>query len=72
MIKTDVVEQIAHELYKAEKDCNEVDKFVDQYSELDVELAYEIQNKLIEIKCLEEQTRVSGRKLGLTSRAKKK
>jgi 2-oxo-3-hexenedioate decarboxylase len=70
MIKTDVVEQIAHELYKAEKDCNEVDKFVDQYSKLDVELAYEIQDKLIEIKCLDEQTRVSGRKLGLTSRAK--
>ncbi|MDQ0218024.1 4-oxalocrotonate decarboxylase [Peribacillus cavernae] len=70
MIKTEVVDHIAHELYKAERDGVEVDKFVDQFSELDSELAYEVQDRLIGKKCREENTRISGRKLGLTSRAK--
>ena len=67
MIKTDVVDQIAHELYKAEKDVYEVDKFVDQFPELDAELAYQVQDRLIEKKCAAENTKVAGRKLGLTS-----
>jgi len=70
MIKTDVVDQIVQDLFKAERDGCEVDKFVDQFPELNVELAYDIQEKLIEKKCQEEKTKVSGRKLGLTSRAK--
>ena len=70
MIKTDVVDQIAHELYKAEKDVYEVDKFVDQFPELDAELAYQVQDRLIEKKCAAENTKIAGRKLGLTSRAK--
>ena len=61
--------KLLHELFKAEKDCNEVDKFVDQYPELDVELAYEIQDKLIEIKCIARANKSSGRKLGLTSQS---
>ncbi|HWI50380.1 MAG TPA: fumarylacetoacetate hydrolase family protein [Rummeliibacillus sp.] len=70
MIKTDTIDQIAYELFKAERDAYEVTKFVDQYPELDIEVAYEIQDKLISIKCQEEKTVISGRKLGLTSRAK--
>ncbi|WP_209121068.1 2-keto-4-pentenoate hydratase [Alkalihalobacillus sp. BA299] len=70
MIKTDVINQIADELYKAERDRFEVDKFVDRFSELDIELAYQVQERLIEIKCQEEKTKIAGRKLGLTSRAK--
>src|SRR5699024_8091777 len=46
------------------------DKFVDQFPELNVELAYKVQESLTEKKCREENTKISGRKLGLTSRAK--
>ena len=70
MIKTDTIEQIAYELYKAEREAYEINKFVDQYPELDLAIAYEIQDKLINIKCQKENTVVSGRKLGLTSKAK--
>lgn len=70
MIKTDVIDHISYELYKAERDGYEVEKFIEQFPELDAELAYEIQDKLIERKCTEEKTKIAGRKLGLTSRAK--
>ncbi len=70
MLKTATLDQIAYELYKAEKNVYEVTKFVDQYPELTVETAYDIQDKLIELKCQHEQTTISGRKLGLTSKAK--
>lgn len=70
MMKTDTLEQIAYELYLAERDVYEVTKFVEQYPELTVETAYEIQAKLIELKCKHEQTTISGFKLGLTSKAK--
>lgn len=70
MIKTDVIDHIAGELYKAERNAYEVDKFADQFPELDVELAYTIQERLIELKCKQENTKISGRKLGLTSKSK--
>ncbi|MEH7748665.1 fumarylacetoacetate hydrolase family protein, partial [Neobacillus drentensis] len=70
MIKTDVIDQIAFELYEAEKQKKSVNKFVDAYPELDEGLAYQVQERLIEMKCREEQTKRVGRKLGLTSKAK--
>ncbi|WP_245831809.1 2-keto-4-pentenoate hydratase [Oceanobacillus senegalensis] len=47
-----------------------VNKFVDRFPELDERLAYQVQNHLMEIKSKEENTRVVGWKLGLTSKAK--
>ncbi|WP_138419587.1 2-keto-4-pentenoate hydratase [Aquibacillus sediminis] len=70
MIETDVIGHIADELYNAETNAYEVDKFVDQFPELDVELAYHIQDRLIEMKCNKENAKISGRKLGLTSKSK--
>ncbi|AOV06202.1 2-keto-4-pentenoate hydratase [Sporosarcina ureilytica] len=69
-VEVDVIQKIATDLFEAERNATEVDKFVDQYPELDVELGYEIQEALIEKKCKEENTKISGRKLGLTSKAK--
>lgn len=70
MLKIHVIDHIANELYEAEKQKKSVDKFVEQYPELDEELAYKVQERLIEIKCKEENTKRVGRKLGLTSKAK--
>lgn len=70
MIKTDWKEHIAEQLFEAEKNVQEVAKFVDHYPELDVKAAYDIQNRLIEMKCEQEKTYLSGWKLGLTSKAK--
>lgn len=70
MLKTDVLEEITDILFHAEKDRVEIKKFVDQYPELTIDVAYTVQEKLIERKCQEEGTKVSGWKLGLTSKAK--
>ncbi|MGJ9459828.1 2-keto-4-pentenoate hydratase [Oceanobacillus sp. CF4.6] len=70
MIKTDVVDVIAKELFDAEKNKTAVDKFVDKYPELDEVLAYQIQDRLVEMKEKEENTKRVGWKLGLTSKAK--
>ncbi|MCQ6282488.1 2-keto-4-pentenoate hydratase [Bacillus sp. EB600] len=70
MVKTDVIDQIAFELYQAEQQKKSVDKFVGKYSELDEALAYKVQEWLVEMKCKEENTQRVGRKLGLTSKAK--
>ena len=70
MIKTDVVNVIANDLFDAEKNKTAVDKFVDKYPELDEALAYQIQDRLIEMKEREENTKRVGWKLGLTSKAK--
>lgn len=72
MIKTNVIDQIAYELYRAEKEKCSVGKFVDRFPELDETLAYQIQDRLIDMKCKEENTKRVGRKLGLTSKAKQK
>jgi 2-oxo-3-hexenedioate decarboxylase len=70
LIKTNTIDQIAYELYQAEKEKRSVEKFVDKYPELDEALAYKVQDRLIELKCKEENTKRIGRKLGLTSKAK--
>lgn len=72
MIKTDIIDHIASKLYDAEKSVHEVDKFTTEFPELDVSLAYDVQDRLIEKKCAEENTKISGRKLGLTSKSKQK
>ena len=55
---------------KRNKKKSSVDKFVERFPELDEALAYKVQERLIEIKCKEENTKRIGRKLGLTSKAK--
>ena len=70
MIKTDVIDQIAYELYQGRKKKKSVNKFVERFPELDEALAYQVQERLIEMKCKEENTKRVGRKLGLTSKAK--
>ncbi|MEK4230685.1 2-keto-4-pentenoate hydratase [Solibacillus sp. FSL H8-0538] len=70
MLKTDTVNQIAYTLFQAERDVYEVKKFVDEYPELTVEVAYDVQDQLIKLKCDQEKTVRIGMKLGLTSKAK--
>jgi 2-oxo-3-hexenedioate decarboxylase len=70
MIATEMMDQMVEELFFAEKNICELDKLIDRYPELDIELAYEVQRRLIDRKCREENTRVAGWKLGLTSKAK--
>lgn len=72
MLLTNTVEAIAEELFAAEAEGREVEMFAARYPELDVDLAYRIQERLIEMKCARQKTRVRGRKLGLTSLAKQK
>ncbi|MFX3624299.1 MAG: 2-keto-4-pentenoate hydratase [Ectobacillus sp.] len=57
-------------LYAAERDGRAVAKFTDDFPDLDAKTAYAIQERLIEIKCKEENTTITGYKLGLTSKAK--
>ncbi|OZI10720.1 4-oxalocrotonate decarboxylase [Bacillaceae bacterium SAS-127] len=64
------MDQVAEELFEAESQAQEVDKMTARFLELNAENAYEIQRKLIKLKEEREQTRRSGYKLGLTSRAK--
>lgn len=70
MLTVDTLEEITNTLFLAEKERREIPKFVDRYPELDFDTAYDIQEKLIARKCHEEQTKVAGGKLGLTSKAK--
>ncbi|KZE37776.1 4-oxalocrotonate decarboxylase [Bhargavaea cecembensis] len=70
MIKTDAVDDIAQELFKAEKNKTAVDKFVDRYPELDEAMAYQVQDRLVAMKVEAENTKQVGWKLGLTSKAK--
>ena len=70
MIKTDVIDLIANDLFDAEKQIHSVPTFVDRYPELDEELAYKIQDRLVELKINAEQTKQVGWKLGLTSKEK--
>lgn len=70
MIATENMEQMVTELYHAEKNIEELDKLTDRYPELDTDLAYQVQKRLIEKKCSKENTRIAGWKLGLTSKAK--
>lgn len=70
MLKVNVIDEIAHELFQAEKGRKSVNKFVDRYPELDEALAYKVQERLVEMKIEEENTTRVGWKLGLTSKAK--
>ncbi|NNU94231.1 4-oxalocrotonate decarboxylase [Geobacillus sp. NFOSA3] len=70
MLKTEILDSIVDELFLAEKHGKAIPKLVDRYPELDVHLAYEVQNRLIERKCRDEGTKIVGWKLGLTSKAK--
>ena len=72
MLKVDVLEEITDILFHAEKNRVEIKKFVDQYPELTIDVAYTLQEKLIERKCREEGTSIAGWKLGLTSKAKQR
>ncbi|MFC0238415.1 2-keto-4-pentenoate hydratase [Fictibacillus phosphorivorans] len=57
-------------LLRAESDVTEVVKITDQYPELSIEEAYDLQKKLIERRMEKTQTKRIGIKLGLTSKAK--
>ncbi|MGG4454100.1 2-keto-4-pentenoate hydratase [Brevibacillus porteri] len=70
MLHKDTIEKIAASLFRAEREGFEVDKFVDQYPEWNADLAYRVQDRLIDMKCEAEKTKRAGRKLGLTSVAK--
>ncbi|MBB6444270.1 2-keto-4-pentenoate hydratase [Bacillus benzoevorans] len=72
MIKTAAIEEIAKQLFSAEKEKKSVEKFFDRYPELDEALAYQVQDRLVEMKCEAEKTKRAGRKLGLTSKAKQR
>ncbi|WP_037985584.1 2-keto-4-pentenoate hydratase [Thalassobacillus devorans] len=70
MIKTDVVDTIARNLLEAEKNKTALNNFVDKYPDLNEEMGYIIQDRLVEMKEKEENTKRVGWKLGLTSKAK--
>ncbi|OCS90634.1 2-keto-4-pentenoate hydratase [Caryophanon latum] len=70
VLATNVKEEITNILFEAEKERREIKKFVDDYPELTIDVAYDIQEALIAKKMAAEQTRISGWKLGLTSKAK--
>ncbi|MGG1659112.1 2-keto-4-pentenoate hydratase [Brevibacillus sp. NRS-1366] len=70
MLQKETIDNIATALFSAEREAFEVDKFVDNYPQLNADLAYRAQERLIEMKCEAEKTKIAGRKLGLTSVAK--
>ncbi len=70
MLKTEIVDAIANELLMAEKERKAIPTFADKYPELDADLAYTVQERLIEMKVEKEKTKRVGWKLGLTSKAK--
>lgn len=57
-------------LYTAERDVREVIKVTDEFPDLTIQEAYEIQEGLLDRKQLENGTKLVGVKLGLTSKAK--
>jgi 2-oxo-3-hexenedioate decarboxylase len=62
-------DRVADVLYKRELDRTDGGKITDEYPELDLETAYRVQRKLIDLKVAGGE-RVIGVKLGLTARAK--
>lgn len=62
--------EIIEYLYTAERDVREVIKVTDEYLELTVKDAYELQHGLLARKLAEAGTKTVGVKLGLTSKAK--
>lgn len=64
------IDDIAQLLFEAEKNKTEVLKMTEKFPKLTIQTAYEVQRKLVQMKEKQEQTKRSGYKLGLTSRAK--
>lgn len=69
MTTTERVERIARELMRAEDERRQLDPFTDTDPELDEALAYEVQDRTLEMR-LARGERLEGIKLGLTSKAK--
>lgn len=67
---TDRQQEIIDYLYTAERDVREVIKVTDDYPELTIKEAYQIQDGLMARKLAENGTKQVGIKLGLTSKAK--
>jgi len=68
--KTDQDKDIIEYLLYAERDAHEVIKITDEFPELTIEKAYELQDGLLERRLKENKTKTVGIKLGLTSEAK--
>lgn len=62
----DIIEYLLY----AERDAHEVIKITDEYPEMTIEKAYELQDGLLERRLKENNTKTIGIKLGLTSEAK--
>ncbi len=69
-LKTDQDKDIIEYLLYAERDAHEVIKITDEFPELTIEKAYELQDGLLERRLKENNTKTVGIKLGLTSEAK--
>ncbi|SER69420.1 2-keto-4-pentenoate hydratase [Psychrobacillus sp. OK032] len=69
-METITMESVVQDLFEAEKDVKTLPQFANEYPGMDENTAYDIQEKLVQKKCEEENTTVSGWKLGLTSKAK--
>ncbi|WP_303969030.1 2-keto-4-pentenoate hydratase [Sporosarcina ureae] len=69
-VSIDQGQEIVEYLYTAERDAREVIKVTDKYPELTIEEAYKLQDKLLERRLKENETKHVGVKLGLTSKAK--
>lgn len=69
-MKTITIESIVQDLYDAEKNARTLPQFANEYPGMNEEVAYDIQEMLVQKKCKNENTVVSGWKLGLTSKAK--
>ncbi|MBR3121779.1 MAG: fumarylacetoacetate hydrolase family protein [Oceanobacillus sp.] len=71
-LKTSNDKDIIEYLLYAERDVHEVIKITDEYPELTIDKAYELQDSLLERRLKENRTKTVGIKLGLTSKAKQK
>lgn len=69
-LKTNQDKDIIEYLLYAERDAHEVIKITDEFPELTIEQAYELQDGLLERRLKENKTKRVGVKLGLTSVAK--
>lgn len=69
-LKTSKDKEIIEYLLYAERDAHEVIKITDEYPELTIDQAYDIQDGLLERRIKENKTKTVGIKLGLTSKAK--
>lgn len=66
-----LIKQLGQYLLKAQEERREVPKLTNEHPDLNVEVAYEIQNEIVQAK-LDQGLRIVGPKMGLTSQAKMK